>query len=224
MTITDRHSLHRAGTAIAIRPAVAVDDWAVHRLFGALHAFNASLEPRFALANGWRSVLREHLAQARLEDRGLTLLAWHDGVPIGPLMMDGHTDSPLFRHRHWAELLALYMCPEARGGDVADRLVAGGIDWARKRGYTHVQLYVTATNLRAKRFYARVGFRPVQEIRCANTGQPCGQPPDDPASEDAYAHGHHLLSPAHHPTGADAAGHENGGDDPTAGRSSAPAR
>ena len=35
---------------LTIRPATLADEWAVQQLFGALHAFNTTLDPRFALA------------------------------------------------------------------------------------------------------------------------------------------------------------------------------
>lgn len=216
ITNTELHLRVAPLSPVTIRPAVPTDDWAVRHLFGALHAFNASLEPRFVLAEGWEDVLDEHLAHGRAEHRGLTLLAWDEGMPVGLLMMDGHTDSPLFLHRHWAELLALYVVPSERGAGVADRLMAGGLRWAEEWSYTHVQLYVTATNLRAKRFYTRAGFRPVQEVWGAAIGSADGRPPDDPACEAAYAHGHHLLSPTHHPTAGDEGHHqgeETGRDD-----------
>lgn len=111
---------------ITIRAALPADDWAVHRLFEALHAYNASLDRRFALADEWCHVLDEHLAHTRAAGHGLTLLAWEAAQPIGLLMMDGHTDSPLFKHRRWAELLALYVTPEARGGAVAIGLLTQG--------------------------------------------------------------------------------------------------
>src|SRR5687768_16511459 len=112
-----------------IRPAALEDEWAVQRLFGALHTFNATLDPRFALADGWPAVLHEHLHR-RSAQHSLNLLAWAGSVPVGLLMMEGQSDSPLFRHRHWAELLALYVDPGWRGGALAERLVAAGTDWA----------------------------------------------------------------------------------------------
>lgn len=86
-----------------------------------------------------------------------------------------------------------------RGMGLADRLLAQGVRWARESGYASVQLYVTATNLRAKHFYARVGFRPVQEIWCVEIDPARGIPPEDPECEAAYAQGYHLLSTTHHP-------------------------
>jgi ribosomal protein S18 acetylase RimI-like enzyme len=183
-----------AARAPHVRPATPRETWAVQALFGALHAHNAALDPRFALADGWEQVLREHLAHTRAAGHGLTLLAWEGRTPIGLLMMDGHSDSPLFRHRRWGELLALYVAPAAQGSGLADALLDAGIAWAHERGYERVQLYVTATNLRARRFYRRAGFHPVQEIWRREIGPSPQTPPDDPTCAAAYAHGHDLLS------------------------------
>jgi ribosomal protein S18 acetylase RimI-like enzyme len=179
---------------LAIRHAQPHEEWAVQELFGALHASNTALDPRFALAAGWEDVLHEHLAHTRAAGHGLTLLAWDHVTPMGLVMLDDHSDSPLFLHRRWAELLALYVAPEAQGCGVADTLLDAGIAWAGERGYERVQLYVTATNVRAKRFYARAGFRPVQEIWRRELGAAVATPPDDPICDAAYANGHDLLS------------------------------
>jgi ribosomal protein S18 acetylase RimI-like enzyme len=180
--------------SVAVRRAESHEEWAVRALFGALHAYNAALDLRFALAAGWEQVLHEHLAHTRAAGHGLTLLAWVDTAPVGLIMLDGHSDSPLFLHRRWAELLALYVAPEGQGCGVADTLLDAGLAWAHECGFERVQLYVTATNVRAKRFYARAGFRPVQEIWRRELGIATATPPDDPACDVAYASGHDLLS------------------------------
>jgi ribosomal protein S18 acetylase RimI-like enzyme len=158
------HTSTQTLAGITIRPAHGMDAWAVRALFGALHAYNAGLNPQFALAEGWEDVLREHLDHADEATSGLTLLAWDGETPVGLLMMDGHTDSPLFQYRHWADITALYVAPERRGQAVADALVGTGTRWARARGYDRIQLYVTSSNIPAKRFYNRVGFEVMQEI------------------------------------------------------------
>jgi|GEM_PF-1199091 len=180
--------------AIMIQSANPTDDWAVRQLFYDLHGFNAELDPRFALADGWERVLSEHLGHVRTTGHGLTLLAWQGSVPVGLLMMGVHTDSPLFRYRHWAELLAIYVVPSLRGSPLGERLVALGAAWAHENGYERVQLYVTAANAAAKRFYTRAGFHPVQEIWRRELGPATVPPPDDPIWETIYALDHDLLT------------------------------
>lgn len=178
-----------------VRAAALADEWAVRKLFGALHTYNETLDSRFALADGWEQLLHEHLVHIDTAKHGLTLLAWAGDLPAGLIMMDGHTDSPLFKHRRWVELLALYITPEVQGDGVADALLDAGLAWAHGRGYERVQLYVTASNVRAQRFYARAGFQPVQEIWRRELGQTAlPPPPDNPSYAAVYAHGHDLLS------------------------------
>lgn len=158
----------RPDGTIAIHPAAPDDEWAVRSLFGALHAGNAALESRFALAAGWQRLLAEHLAHERTTGSGLTMLAWAGREPIGLAMVAGNLGAPMFRHRGWAELTALYVVPAFRGAGVADRLLAAAQGWAREKDFTEVRLYVTASNNRARRFYASTGMRPIQEIWMAD--------------------------------------------------------
>lgn len=185
---------------LTIRAATKEDTWAVQRLFKALHDLNTSLDPRFALADNWERYLGEHLKREWEGARSLTLIAWDADRPIGLLMLAGYSDSPLFHYRHWAEILALYIDPEIRGGMLASRFVKTAKKWAADHGYGRIQLYVTATNDRAKRFYEKAGFEPVQEIWRLELGE--GVPPfsanggDD--DDDDYGPDQDPLTPKPH--------------------------
>lgn len=183
--------------ALTIRAATPDDTWAVRQLFQGLHDFNAELDPRFTLAENWERYLDEHLKREWSGARSLTLVAWEDDRPIGLLMLAGYSDSPLFRYRHWAEILALYIDPEVRGGFLAVRFVKMARKWAKEHGYDRIQLYVTAINDRAKRFYEKCGFAPVQEIWRLELGE--GVPPyrfDD--ESDDYDSDNDPLTPRPH--------------------------
>lgn len=59
--------------------------------------------------------------------------------------------------KHRATLWGVYVAPEERGGDTAERLIRRVIDHARE----HVDVltgHVTVGNARARRFYVRLGF------------------------------------------------------------------
>lgn len=163
---------------LVLRVATAADRPAIRRLFGALHAYNASLDPRFALAEGWERLFDEHLDRLWAQDTGIVYLACRGEETVGFVLMAAFEDSPLFRFRWWAELQAIFVDPGARGTSIAARLVAAGTDWARRRGYDRIQLFVTASNTSAKRFYQTLGFRSVQEIWRLEIGQAGAQLPD----------------------------------------------
>ncbi len=158
----------RPDSAVAIHAAAAEDEWAVRSLFGSLHAGNAALEPRFALAAGWQGILAEHLVRERATGMSQTMLAWAGREPIGLAMVAGNPGAPMFRHRGWAELTALYVAPTFRGAGVSDRLLMATQGWAQANDFTEIRLYVTASNNRARRFYASAGMRPIQEIWLAD--------------------------------------------------------
>lgn len=142
-----------------------VDEYeSVAALFGALHSLNAQLDGRFALADGWRDLLRIHLAQTEHATESFWLLAYLDQVAVGLLLMEEHRDAPIFRHRHWAEVVALYVTEAGRGTGVAQALMAQGYRWSANRGLSCVQLYVTASNQAARQFYRKEGFVETQAI------------------------------------------------------------
>lgn len=188
--------------SLTIRAATAEDTWAVRKLFKGLHDFNASLDARFSLAEGWERYLDEHLKREWNGARSLTLIAWEGERPIGLLMLAGYSDSPLFQYRHWAEILALFIDPEVRGGMLALRFVRMAKSWAKDHGYERIQLYVTATNERAKRFYEKCQFEPVQEIWRLELGE--GVPAWEPDEDDGdYGPDNDPLTPKPHNVGED---------------------
>jgi GNAT superfamily N-acetyltransferase len=144
---------------------VARDEAAdLKHLFLRLHLHNASLDPRFALAENWEQHFAALIERALTGRDHLALLARNQGKPSGFLLAAVQCDSPLWRHREWAEIVALYVERPWRGTGLADDLAARALDWAAELGLPAMQLYVTASNTRAMRFYERQGFSPSQVI------------------------------------------------------------
>jgi GNAT superfamily N-acetyltransferase len=157
-------SRHEQGWVL--RRARHSDAPAVKALFWKLHAFNAGLDSRFALADDWEAHVDPVLDQA-LGGRGaLCLIARerHTAEPCGFALAAIHRDSSLWRYHEWVEVEALYVEEEWRGQALAAELLARACAWADAVGQSVVQLYVTANNERALRFYQREGFHPTQAI------------------------------------------------------------
>ncbi len=161
---------------LPIVAARLADCTAVVALFGALHAYNASLDRHFALADDWADLLRAEFRQTYQDPDRLWLLLRDGDRAVGLLMAGIHTDSALFRHRRWVEVEALYVAPGHRGKGAARCLLKKAYAWARAHGLARVQLYVTATNVRAQAMYAADGFTITQAIMRKTLGQPLPHP------------------------------------------------
>jgi GNAT superfamily N-acetyltransferase len=75
-----------------------------------------------------------------------------------------HTDSPLFRHRQWVEVQGLYVADSHRRLGLARTLLNQAYAWAEALNLPRVQLYVTASNVRAQSVYSDEGFATSQAI------------------------------------------------------------
>jgi GNAT superfamily N-acetyltransferase len=146
---------------VVAKPADAVE---VIRLFGELHRYNSELDPRFALADGWEQLVHQYLEQSEDSADSTWLLARDSGRTVGFVLVEVHSDSPLYRHRYWAEIVGLYVEPEYRGQNVAMLLMEHAYAWALRRNLPMMQLYVTATNDSARRFYSKEGFVETQVV------------------------------------------------------------
>ncbi len=158
-------SLEQSSPAYRFANARLSDFEAVAGLFEALHQFNATLDAHYALAENWHEQLRSYFERSyHDEEQALWLLVWHGEEPVGLLIVELHIDSPLFKHRTWAELTAIYVTDAHRRSQLGVQLVAQAQARAAARGFDRLELYVTATNEQARRFYRRCGLQPVQEI------------------------------------------------------------
>ncbi len=155
-----------AGQEWEVRRAQRADMAAVKVLFGRLHAFNAALDARFALSDGWEPLFDAALERALQGDEAVCFIAreTQTDLPCGFALAAVHRDSDLWRYHEWVEVEALYVEDRWRGRGLAEALLERSCDWAECVGQLAVQLYVTASNERAIRFYQHAGFRTTQEI------------------------------------------------------------
>jgi GNAT superfamily N-acetyltransferase len=161
-TLTASEVSHQSRLHLA--PARLADCDDVVALFGALHAYNASLDPHFALSDEWESLLRGQFRQTWHDPDRLWLLVKDDERAVGLLIAGIHADSPLFRHRRWVEVEAAYVVSSHRGMGLADDMLEHAYAWAEAQGLARVQLYVTACNERARSVYSQQGFDITQVI------------------------------------------------------------
>ena len=166
-TLTSATSMKYLGwnqSAIQIVTAQPSDVDTVVALFEALHRYNASLDAHFALADDWESLLRQEFAETCYKSDRLWLLVKDGCQTVGLLIAGIHIDSPLFKHRQWVEVEALYVADSHRCMGLAHALLNRAYAWAEANGLARVQLYVTASNERAQSVYGEQGFDITQAI------------------------------------------------------------
>ena len=147
-----------------IVPAQLGDCDTIVTLFGALHRYNASLDAHFELSDNWEALLRQEFCATYQQPDKLWLLVKDGDKTVGLLIAGIHTDSPLFRHRQWVEVEALYVADSHRCMGLAHALLNKAYNWAATNGLPRVQLYVTASNERAQSVYTEQGFSITQAI------------------------------------------------------------
>jgi ribosomal protein S18 acetylase RimI-like enzyme len=155
--VNSRYRLHLATAQLA-----DCDD--VVALFGALHTYNASLDPHFALSDEWESLLRAQFRRTWQDSDRLWLLVKDGKRAVGLLIAGIHNDSPMFRYRRWVEVEAVCVASSHRGMGLADDMLEHAYAWAEAQGLARVQLYVTASNERARSIYNQQGFAITQLI------------------------------------------------------------
>jgi ribosomal protein S18 acetylase RimI-like enzyme len=155
-----------AGQEWELRRAQRADMAAIKVLFLRLHTFNTALDARFALSDGWEPLFDAALLRALQGDEAICFIAreTQTNLPCGFALAAVHRDSDLWRYHEWVEVEALYVEDRWHGRGLAEALLDRTCDWAERVGQPTVQLYVTASNERAIRFYQHAGFRTTQEI------------------------------------------------------------
>jgi GNAT superfamily N-acetyltransferase len=131
---------------VVVRRA-GVEDWQTVRrlrlasLADAPYAFLTTLQEAQAYP--------DHLWQDRIATTP-HFVATVEGAPVGKaVVIAGDTG---------AEMVAVWVAPEARGRGVLEMLIDASVTWAREQGDAALRLWVVEGNERAERAYARYGF------------------------------------------------------------------
>jgi ribosomal protein S18 acetylase RimI-like enzyme len=127
--------------------------------------------PPTTTAEDIAAFVAQNLSAARFAeyaaDAGRAVLLADDGTGLSGYAMLVFAEpydpqvAALLAHRPTAELSKIYVAPEHHGAGVAAELMAAAVRRAGERGAASVWLGTNRENVRAQRFYAKSGFRPV---------------------------------------------------------------
>lgn len=142
------------GSVVRVGP----DDWKTYRdvriasLIDSPRAFWATYAEASDRTEGqWRD---------RLGPDFPTWVAMDEGRPCGTVTLWRTPEQP----RSEGVLIGMWVASDARGSEVAERLVGAALDHARGLGRTRMLLDVAHENHRAAGFYRRLGFRPTGAV------------------------------------------------------------
>lgn len=95
--------------------------------------------------------------RGRLTSRAVTFFAELENV-AAPVGLAG-----VYEEDGAADVVSMWVRPEARGEGVADALVNAAAAWAKAHGHDALYLWVTESNSYARKLYERCGFTPTGE-------------------------------------------------------------
>jgi ribosomal protein S18 acetylase RimI-like enzyme len=132
---------------------LAPDDWKTWRELRLMALDEAAYAFGTRLADWQGEGDREERWRARLSIPGQHLVALLDGRPVGLACGVPTADAGV------AELISMYLHPDARGKGVGDELIRAVERWARSTGARTLRLMVMDRNAAASALYERNGFR-----------------------------------------------------------------
>ena len=101
----------------------------------------------------------------RLDEVPVNLVADDDGAPVGLMSATAVVDAQ-------AEIISMWVAPQARGRGAGDALLRAALDHARAAGANRVALNVRVANGHAALLYRRAGFVEVGWATAPDAPQP----------------------------------------------------
>jgi len=143
-----------------VRAASARDLDRVAALWIALTEHHAALDPLFALRRGAEGEVRTLIAaQLRDPDVGCFL---HDAGGLCIARVD--RAPPIHEEVCRAEITDLFVAEGARRRGIGGVLARTGVDWARGRGASRIEVRVSARNPEGQAFWRAAGFADFMDV------------------------------------------------------------
>ena len=102
----------------------------------------------------------------QVDRTAIYLIAWLDYLPVGHVLMHLHGPTEEAVARNFADCAALedvFVHPDYRGSGIGSELVRAAETEIKQRGFLCIGFAVGVENLRARRFYKRLGYQEAME-------------------------------------------------------------
>lgn len=111
--------------------------------------------------------LKDRLYKGVYEDTVTSCIMYEDDIPVGMQTFIKDTE----RHDSEIDIGTICLLPEYWGRNIGIEFIGWGLKELKRKGYIKVVLWVVEENVRARKFYEKVGFEHDGEIRIINTGR-----------------------------------------------------
>ena len=113
--------------------------------------------------------LKDRLYKESNEGTATSCIMYKDSIPVGMLTFakDDHKE----RDNSEIDIWRIYLLPEYWGQNLGIELIQWSIEELKGKGYKKVALWVVEENVRARKFYEKVGFNHEGEMRIINPGR-----------------------------------------------------
>jgi len=146
-----------------IRSAQTRDSPHIVELARSLVEFHVGLDPIRFVCPEPRQTYADWLATLILSDRALVLVAEGADGPAPPCayLLAEHVSA---QAHFWSPSAVwvhdVFVSPDARGAEIATRLLSRATDWARARGVSQLRVLCAHANPTARAFFESKGLRP----------------------------------------------------------------
>ena len=144
-----------------IRPGRRDDAAEAARLWIQSAEEHTAHDPVYATAAGAEKTMRRFLADLASSGHSFLFVALAGGRTVGFISGELREGSPTFLPKTWASVDDVFVEPDHRNLGMGRALLRSVEAWAKERGASGVSLQVAATNARARKFYADLGFREI---------------------------------------------------------------
>ena len=135
---------------------ITVDDWELLR--DVRLAALAEAPEAFASTHDGESAFTEEQWRGRITERSVTFFAQQDSAESVPVGL-----TALYVEDGNANLVSMWVRPSGRGLGVGQALIEAAASWAKAHDCGSLFLWVTESNVPARRLYERSGFTPTGE-------------------------------------------------------------
>ncbi|MGF7056735.1 GNAT family N-acetyltransferase [Brassicibacter mesophilus] len=133
------------------------------RLWGKLSNYHKNFDDYIMPSSYWKEYMRDYFANDMDKQNKITFIAKNDNIYAGFIKAEIRTAPEIFGGSRSGYISELFIEEKYRGNGLALTLMEKAISWVKSKDADSIRLNVNSENLRAIRFYEKLGFKEVNK-------------------------------------------------------------